>query len=105
MSGFFRTRPDGVDLFVRLTPKSSADAVGGLGSGADGKAFLKARVRAVPEKGLANAALERLVADRLGVPAGCVCVAAGAASRLKTVRVGGDPDLIAARLRALAAAD
>lgn len=86
-----RKRGDGIELYVRLTPKGGADRIEGVEPAADGKLHLKARVRAVPEKGAANAALEKLVADWLGLPKSCVTVAAGATSRLKTVHVAGDP--------------
>lgn len=95
---FHRRHAGGVELFVRLTPKSSRDAVEGVEVGADGRAFLKARVRAVPEKGKANQALEKLLASALGVPASSVSVVAGGTARLKTVRVAGDPELIEAQL-------
>ncbi len=79
-----------MDLFVRLTPKGGADRIEGIERAADGRSHVKARVRAAPEKGAANKALERLVADWLGLPAGKVSVVAGGTSRLKTVRVEGD---------------
>jgi uncharacterized protein YggU (UPF0235/DUF167 family) len=91
----YRTRPDGLDLFVRLTPKSSADAIEGVGTAADGSAYLAVRVRAVPEKGSANAALEKLLANSLGLPKSAVRVVAGATSRLKTVRLSGNASEIA----------
>lgn len=91
MSGPVRLHRDGIDLVVRLTPKASADALEGPAQAADGSVHLKARVRAVPEKGAANAALERLLAGALGVPASTVRVVAGGSSRLKTVRIEGDP--------------
>lgn len=91
----FRLREDGIDLFVRLTPKASADALEGTGTTADGSRHIKARVRAVPEKGAANAALEKLLAKALRVPVSSVTVASGSTSRLKTVRITGDPALLA----------
>ena len=60
MTGPFRPRNDGVDLFVRLTPKAAMDRLEGIEISADGRSHLKARVRAVPENGAANQALERL---------------------------------------------
>ena len=90
----YRTRADGLDLFVRLTPKASSDAIDGAKGTADGSVHLAARVRAVPEKGAANAALERLVADSLGLPKSAVRVVSGTTSRLKTVRLSGDPALL-----------
>lgn len=47
---------------------------------------LAARVRAIPENGAANAALEALLAGELGCAGGLVKVVAGATSRLKTIR-------------------
>jgi len=95
MAGPLRTRGDGIDLVVRLTPKASADALEGLAEASDGKVHLKARVRAVPEKGAANAALEKLLARALDVPVSTVGVVAGGTARLKTVRVTGDPAALA----------
>jgi len=95
MTELFRRRPDGVDLVVRLTPKSSTDAVTGVGMSADGSHHLVARVRAVPEKGAANQALETLIAAWLGRPRRDVKLVAGGTSRLKTVRISGDPAVTA----------
>ena len=97
----FRLRPDGLDLFVRLTPKAAVDRLEGLEVTADGRGHLKARVRAVPEKGAANAALEKLVARALDLPASNVSVNAGGTSRLKVLRIGGDPVTLAEAVRAL----
>ncbi|ESY18074.1 MULTISPECIES: DUF167 family protein [unclassified Mesorhizobium] len=101
MSAPFRLRADGIDLFIRLTPKSSVDRLEAVETSVGGRSHLKARVRAVPENGAANAALERLVAKALGVPASVVSVIAGGTARLKTVRVGGDPAVLAQRIGAL----
>ena len=54
-------------LAVRLNPKSSRDEIAGI-EDHGGACVLKARVRAIPEAGRANAALERLIARWLGVP-------------------------------------
>ena len=97
----FRLRPDGLDLFVRLTPKAAIDRLEGFEATADGRGHLKARVRAVPEKGAANAALEKLVARALSLPASSVSVSAGGTSRLKVLHVGGDPVALAKAVRAL----
>ena len=94
-------RPDGLDLFVRLTPKAAMDRLEGMETSADGRSHLKARVRAVPENGAANAALEKLVAKTLGVPASTVSVIAGGTARLKTLRVSGDPAALAKGVEAL----
>ena len=99
----FRARAGGIDLFVRLTPKSSGDAIVGIGQASDGSSRLLVRVRAVPEKGVANLALERLLAERLAVPRTSVAVVAGATSRLKTVRIAGEAEILAGRIGGLIA--
>ena len=93
MSAPFRPRENGVDLFVRLTPKAALDRLEGVETAADGRSHLKARVRAVPENGAANKAL--------GVPTSVVSVIAGGTARLKTLRVAGDPAELARRVEAL----
>ncbi|BCG92207.1 DUF167 family protein [Mesorhizobium sp. 131-2-1] len=97
----FRSRDDGIDLFVRLTPKAALDRIEDVETMADGRSHLKARVRAVPENGAANLALERLVAKALGVPASAVSVIAGGTARLKTLRVAGEPTALAKAVEAL----
>ncbi|TKB13597.1 MAG: DUF167 domain-containing protein [Mesorhizobium sp.] len=97
----FRPRDDGIDLFVRLTPKAALDRIEGVETAADGRSHLKARVRAVPEDGAANAALERMMAKALRVPASAVSVVAGGAARLKTLRIRGDARELAKSVEAL----
>lgn len=88
---------NGVALTVRLTPKGGRDGVDGVEELADGRAALRARVRAVPAEGEANAALIRLIAKAVGVPPRDVSLAAGATGRLKRLAISGDgPTLIAA---------
>jgi uncharacterized protein YggU (UPF0235/DUF167 family) len=90
---------------VRLTPRGGRDAVEGAETLADGRAVLKARVRAVPEDGKANAALESLIAAALGIGRSQVAVVQGKTARLKTLAVEGDPARLSAGLaRFLAAA-
>jgi uncharacterized protein len=101
MSAPFRMRENGVDLFVRLTPKSSMDRLDLVETLADGRSHVKARVRAVPENGAANQALEKLVARALGVPASPVSVVAGGTARLKTLRILGDPEALVTAVGAL----
>lgn len=94
----FRADDNGVILAVRLTPRSSRDTVEDIESASDGRAYLAAKVRAVPEKGAANAALVRLIAVWLDVPKKRVSIVGGAASRLKTVRVVGEPARLTERI-------
>lgn len=89
----------GVIVYFRLTPKSSKDAVDGLYTTAEGPAF-QARVRAIPEDGAANTALELLVSEWLQVPKGSVRLATGGKSRLKSVAISGDSEQLGQRLQA-----
>jgi uncharacterized protein (TIGR00251 family) len=102
---YFRKERDGVTLFVRLTPKSARDMIEGVEATDDGRAHLKARVRAVPEDGQANSALAKLVAKWLELAARDVTIAAGTASRLKQIRISGDPEALAIKLSALVSPD
>ncbi|RVA52404.1 DUF167 domain-containing protein [Mesorhizobium sp. M7A.F.Ca.US.001.01.1.1] len=101
MSAPFRLGDDGVELFVRLTPKAALDRLEGFETTADERSHLKARVRAVPENGAANHALEKLIAKAIGVPGSAVSVVAGGTARLKTVRIEGDPETLAKSIEAL----
>lgn len=89
---------------VRLTPRGGKDALDGADRLADGRAVLKARVRAAPEDGKANAALEALLAASLGVARSAVSVVQGKTARIKTLSVGGDPQGLAAAAARLVAA-
>jgi uncharacterized protein YggU (UPF0235/DUF167 family) len=89
---------------VRLTPRSSRDLLDGAQTLSDGRRVLVARVRAVPEDGRANDALLRLLAQSLDVARSDCSLAAGAKSRVKSVAVRGDSDVLAQRLEAILAA-
>ncbi len=99
--GPFSASSGGVTLVVRLTPSGGADRIDGMATDDSGRTYLKARVRAAPEDGLANAALEALIAKALKLPKSAVKVARGGKSRLKTVEVSGDCKELLARLAAL----
>src|SRR5262245_28184007 len=92
------TTADGVVVAVRLTPKGGRDAIDGIEHLADGRAVVKARVRAAAFEGAANAALVRLLPDALGVPARDVTLVAGATARIKRVKIAGDARTLAAAL-------
>ncbi len=91
----WRVSGEALVVAVRLTPKAALDRIDGITTLADGRCVLQVRVRAAPEKGKANAALEVLLAKALGVPKSAVSVIAGGTSRLKSVQVAGNPDLSA----------
>ncbi len=89
---------DGVTLFVRLTPKGGRDALEGIESLSDGRRVVKARVRAAPEGGRANAALVELLAKTLQTPKSAVSFSAGETARLKKLFIAGDPARLIAAL-------
>jgi uncharacterized protein (TIGR00251 family) len=70
-------------LTVRVIPKSAKTEW--AGSMADGT--WKVRLRAVPEKGKANAELVRFLAAEFGLTRAAVEIIAGAASHHKQVRI------------------
>lgn len=86
----YRAAPDGLVLSVRLTPKAAADAVDGVGRLSDGAEVVVARVRALPAKGAANAALIALLARALKLPKRTIEIVSGAGGRLKRVHIAGD---------------
>jgi len=96
--GVFRPTGGGLELHVRATPKGGRDALDGVALLSDGRSVLKVRVRAAPEDGAATAAVARVIAEALGVPASRVTLTAGATARLKTFRVDGDAEALAAAL-------
>jgi uncharacterized protein YggU (UPF0235/DUF167 family) len=86
----WRASANHIHITVRLTTKAAFDKIGGPLKLSDGTIVLAARVRAVPESGQANAAIEKLIAKALRVPRSNVSLAAGHKSRIKQLRVAGD---------------
>jgi uncharacterized protein (TIGR00251 family) len=75
---------DAALLEIKVTPKSSRDAIlGWLGDA------LKIAVTAAPERGRANAAVEDLLARTLQIAPSCVNVVAGHTSSRKRVAIKG----------------
>jgi hypothetical protein len=92
-----------VVVTVRLTPKGGRDAIDGIERLGDGRPVLKARVRAAPEDGEANAALLKLMSQALDVSARQVSLVGGATARLKRVKIDGNGAALAATLENIAA--
>ncbi len=97
----WRSRPDGLEVRVRVTPRGGRDSIDGVETLSDGRPVLKVRVRAVPEDGAANEGVRRLLADVLGRPVSAVSLEAGATARLKTFLVAGEPEKLASALAEL----
>ncbi|MCX5516536.1 hypothetical protein C3941_18650 [Kaistia algarum] len=88
-------------LDVRLTPKGGRDRVDGVGTLADGRCVVLARVSAPPDKGAANRALERLIADWLDVARSSVRIVTGDTARIKTLSVEVGDDVLSAAVAGL----
>lgn len=77
-------RSDGIFLRLKVVPGSSRDRIVGELAGA-----LKVTVAAPPERGKANKAVTRLVAEALGLRPHQVEVIGGIGSPNKTIRIVG----------------
>jgi uncharacterized protein YggU (UPF0235/DUF167 family) len=97
---FWRPAADGVAVAVKVQPKSRRPGLQGRAPAVEGER-LRIGVTDAAEDGRANRAACATLARALDVPAGAVSVSAGATSREKTLRVLGDPTVLAARLAAL----
>lgn len=94
----WRETKEGIALDVRLTPRGGRDALDGVETLADGRIVLKARVRAAPTDGEANAALIRLLASELRLTRSQLAIVGGATARLKTVLLRGEAAALSATL-------
>jgi uncharacterized protein (TIGR00251 family) len=83
---------DHIRLSIKLTPNGGRDAIDGIETDAEGNAFLKARVSAVPEDGKANKALIALLSKKLRVPKSSISFISGETARKKILRIDGDPE-------------
>lgn len=101
MSSAVELLPDGIRLHLRVTPNAGVDRIEGLETRDDGATVLRVRVKAVPDKGKANAAVIALLAKALGIPKSAITLATGDTARFKTLRIAGDPAALAAALAKL----
>lgn len=74
-------------LPVKVVPGSSKNCIAGwLGDA------LRVRVMAPPERGKANAAVEKIIAEALGLPNDAVNIVTGTTSPRKIVEIAGLPE-------------
>lgn len=71
-------------MTVRVTPRGARNELVGWTDG-----VLRVRVTAPPADGKANAAVLRVLGQRLAIPVRDLDIVAGAASRTKTIAVNG----------------
>ncbi len=82
-----------MQLRIKVVPGARNEGIEWLGD------LLKVKVRAAPEKGRANTAVEELLAQKLALPASSVRIVSGFGSPLKTVEIAADIDLSSLRLK------
>ncbi len=80
----FTQADDAVTFEVRVTPRASRNAIVGVEEG-----VLRVALTAVPVKGAANAALQKVLSKALGVPKSRLHIIRGEHARNKVVRVDG----------------
>lgn len=86
----FTLASDGLRVALRVTPRTSRNAITGVGASTDGPR-LKVSVTAAPEAGKANAAVIKLLAKAWRVPKSGMEVIAGSTGRNKLLLIrGGD---------------
>jgi uncharacterized protein YggU (UPF0235/DUF167 family) len=91
----------GLEIALRVIPKSRSNEVTGLRGASDGPLSLALKVRALPDKGAANKAALDLLAEALGVPKSGISLLSGSTKRNKTVLVRGEPQQIEGLLKDL----
>ena len=101
MANPWRRVAGGLEIALRVTPKSRMDQVTGLHGASDAALSLALKVRALPDKGAANEAVIDLLAGALGVPKSCISLLSGSTKRNKTVLVRGEPQQIEGLLTGL----
>ena len=99
--GCFELFEGGVRLFVRVSPKASRDRIEGVERDAAGRARLRVRVTAPPEKGEANSLVIELLAKALRIAKSRIALRQGAQDRNKSLDITGDQELLIASLKAL----
>lgn len=83
----------GTRLRLRVKPGARKTAIVGIHGGA-----LKVSVAAAPEKGKANRAVVKLLAEALGLPPSAVTITSGETSQDKAAEVALDPTAVRAIL-------
>jgi hypothetical protein len=94
----FARAKDGITIAVRVSPRSSREAIGELVAEANGAGAIKVSVTAAPEGGKANDAVIRLLAKAWRVPKTSLSVVSGHAARRKTIHAAGDGEALFRRL-------
>ncbi len=84
-----RASKNGVELFVRATPKAANERISDITQDASGRCYLKVYITAPPEDGKANEAIINLLAITFRLPKACITLMSGATHRLKCFSMDG----------------
>lgn len=95
----FKPTPDGVLLYVRVTPGAAANRIGGLWLDAGKQPHLKIYVTAQAQEGKANAAVGALLAKTLGLAKSQLDLIKGATDRQKCFLIRGDSQALHSLMR------
>ncbi len=74
-------------LRIKVLPKSPKNEVVEILEDADGEKTIKIRIKAVPEKGKANAELIKFLSKELKVPRDKISIISGKTEQLKLVKI------------------
>lgn len=88
MQSFYPAVPQGIKLFIRLTPGSSTDKIQGIYED-EQQTYLKISVTSPPEEGKANKNLIAFLSKHLKIPKTKIQLLTGHTSRYKTLLLEG----------------
>lgn len=74
-------------LRIKVLPKSPKNEVVEILEDADGEKTIKIRIKAVPEKGKANAELIKFLSKELSVPRDKISIISGKTEQLKLIKI------------------
>jgi hypothetical protein len=74
-------------LRIKVLPKSAKNEVTEIMNDDSGEQTIKIRIKAVPEKGRANAELIKFLSDELSIPKDKIFIISGKTSHLKLIRL------------------
>lgn len=93
-----RTGEAGCLLDIRLTPKAAQNRIDDIFVDGEGRARLRVKVTAVPEKGKANGVLVKILSKTIKYPQSSLDIVAGKLDRNKTLLIKGDPERVNSNL-------
>lgn len=95
---FYQTTPDGLKVFVRLSPKAKREGIEGIHTDPNGTERLKIAVSAPPVDGKANEYLIKWLAKYLHIAKSSITLISGTTDRSKTLLIVGNSDEIIQKL-------